>query len=116
MRSILTIIILAALSLADEPAPACDGVPPPPPLTDIVFDPLAAKYAGPLCMEGETCEPVIEEHPGVRVTEEGTEYTFTYVGEIRAVERDGKWESEELVMLPAPPPACWAWQWREWQP
>lgn len=116
---LLTSAAVLALPFVDAPsvAPSCVGIEAPPPKTSTIFDPAAVKYSGPYCAEGETCEPFVDAgQPGVEVRPDGVLYTFTDVGELRAVERDGAWVSEELRMLPAPPPACWAWQWVEVAP
>lgn len=112
--AVAAVLILAAVALAQTaPAPTCEGVPKPAATVEYVLEPNAPKYAGPACLEGETCTT-----PAGWDTREfladGTtaRHRFTYAGELRAVERNGRWESDELVMLPAAAPVCWAWQWR----
>lgn len=115
-----TLVILAlalaipAATLTQVQAPqTCDGVEAPAPLLDVVIEQDPTRYAGPYCAPGETCEtPAGWDDRGF--FPDGTaRHEFTYVGELRAVERNGAWESDELVMAPTgKPPACWAWQWR----
>lgn len=107
------LLTLPALA-ADQTVPlTCDGVPPPPPITDVVIEPNAPKYTGPACLEGETCEQPVNWDTREFLPDGSVKYTFTYVGELRAVEINGVWQSEEKVMLPTGKlPACWAWQWR----
>ena len=81
-------------------------------LVDIVIEPNAPRYAGPACLEGETCTTPAGWDPRAFLADGSVRHAFEYVGELRAVERNGRWESDELVMLPAPAPACWSWQWR----
>jgi hypothetical protein len=100
----------------------CDGVDkpaPPPPTTTVVIYPEVVKPFDPYCTPGEKCLPVVDETPGVKVLPNGTtEYTFTNVGELRAVEKpDGSWATEEyrLSLESIAFPACWQWQWK-WFP
>jgi hypothetical protein len=92
----------------------CDGVPPPAPITDVVIEPSPVSYAGPACLDGETCTTPADWDDREFLADGSARYTFTYVGELRAVElADGSWGSEEKVMINTGiPGVCWAWTWR----
>lgn len=64
----------------------CDDVPPPAPVTDVVFDPNAVRYAGPI--GGGTYEP----EPFVEIRPDGVAYTFTRVGVATRVAYSTCWE------------------------
>jgi hypothetical protein len=106
MKLTATLALLSVLALADpsEPTPTCDGVPRPAPVVDVVPDPDPTIYTGPYCAPGETCDAY---------TDEPASTVYTEVGEHRPVLIDGVWQIEWQEMLPAPPPQCWAWQWRD---
>jgi hypothetical protein len=106
MKLTATLALLSVLAIADpsEPAPTCDGVAKPEPVIDVVPDPAPTVYRGPYCAPGETCDDYVDV-PGST--------TYTEVGEHRPVLVNGEWQIEQQEMLPAPPPACWAWQWRD---
>jgi hypothetical protein len=114
MRHIALLFVLAIpASATEEPVDPCAGVPPPPPLVEVVIEPNALRYTGPACLEGETCTTPADWDTREFLPDGSVRHVFEYVGELRAVERNGRWESDELVMLPTgKPPACWAWQWR----
>jgi hypothetical protein len=109
---LIALAILAIPTAAQQTPPdPCAGVPKPAPLVDVVIEPNAPKYSGPACLEGETCTTPADWDTRDFQPDGSVRWVFTYVGEARAVERNGRWETDELKMMPAPAPACWSWQW-----
>lgn len=109
---VYAVLLVFSWNQADAQVDPCAGVAKPATVKTIVIEPNPSRYEGPPCFEGETCATPPDWDDREFLPDGSARYVFSNVGELRAVLKDGKWESEVLEMLPAPAPACWAWQWR----
>lgn len=106
MKHLAALILLTIPTAAQNQDAPCNGVAPPAPLVDVVFETVnfgkvwsgepAPDYL-PVPIDGPDMADKVVAHP------------FEYVGELKVA--DDWSRTDELAMRPAPAPGCWAWQW-----